>query len=53
MVSLPRVPNCCACASLRTGSLVIGGINLSGCIIMLLCSIAMLAGSGFLVEYLN
>merc|ERR1719431_390540 len=53
MVSLPRVATCCACASLRTGSLIIGAINLAGCILMLLCSLALLAGSASFIQFLD
>ena len=53
MVSLPRVDRCCACASLRTGSLIIGGVNLAGCILMLLCSLALLAGSASFIQFLD
>ena len=49
MVWLPRLADCCACASLRTGTLLIGGLNLAACIIMMLVSFTLMAGSSAIV----
>jgi len=45
MVTLPKVPNCCACASLKTGTLIIGSLNLVASVIGLLIAIGFMAGS--------
>ena len=45
MVALPKLPNCCACASLKTGTLIIGSLNLVASVIGILASIGCMAGS--------
>ena len=45
MVALPKLLNCCVCASLKTGTLVIGSLNLVTSIIFFLASIGFMAGS--------
>merc|ERR1712018_611467 len=35
MVSLPKLTNCCACISLKTGTLIIGFLNLVGALIFI------------------
>ena len=45
MVALPKLPNCCACASLKTGTLIIGSLNLVASVIGILASIGFMAGS--------
>jgi len=50
MVTLPKVPNCCACASLKTGTLIIGSLNLVASVFGILASIGFMAGSTALVD---
>lgn len=50
MVALPKLPNCCAreereCASLKTGTLIIGFLSLVASVISILASISFMAGS--------
>merc|ERR1712203_80940 len=45
MVSLPKLANCCACISLKTGTLIIGFLNLIGSLIFIPVSIALMAGT--------
>ena len=45
MVALPKLLNCCACASLKTGTLIIGSLNLVASIIFFFASIGFMAGS--------
>ena len=45
MVTLPKVPNCCACASLKTGTLIIGSLNLVASVVGILAAIGFMAGS--------
>ena len=45
MVALPKLLNCCACASLKTGTLIIGSLGLVGSVILLLFFIGFMAGS--------
>ena len=45
MVALPKLLNCCACASLKTGTLVIGSLGVVSSIILLFASIGFMAGS--------
>ena len=45
MVSLPKLANCCACISLKTGTLIIGALNDVGSVILILISIGVMAGS--------
>jgi len=45
MVALPKLLSCCACASLKTGTLVIGSLGVVSSIILLLASIGFMAGS--------
>lgn len=49
-MSLPRLPGCCACTSVRTGALIIGGINLAAGLIALLVSFALMACAGAFVS---
>lgn len=46
MVSLPKLSNCCACISLKTGTLIIGALNLVGCVIAIIASIGTMAMAG-------
>jgi hypothetical protein len=50
MVALPKLPNCCACASLKTGTLIIGSLNLVASVIGILASIGFMAGSTALID---
>jgi len=45
MVALPKLLNCCACASLKTGTLIIGSLGVVSSVILLLVSISFMAGS--------
>jgi len=49
MVALPKLLNCCACASLKTGTLIIGSLGLVGSVILLLFFIGIMAGSTALI----
>ena len=42
---LPKLPNCCACISLKTGTLIIGALNLVFCVILCLVSFGCMSGS--------
>jgi len=46
MVSLPKLSNCCACISLKTGTLIIGALNLVACVIAIIASIGTMAMAG-------
>merc|ERR1712107_611361 len=50
MVALPKLANCCACASLKTGTMVIGSLNLAASVIGIIASIGFMAGSTVLVD---
>jgi len=50
MVALPKLLNCCACASLKTGTLIIGSLGLVGSVILLLFFIGFMAGSTALID---
>merc|ERR1712110_517158 len=52
MVALPKLLNCCVCASLKTGTLIIGSLGLVTSVILILASICFMAGPGLLVEQL-
>ena len=45
MVALPRLSNFCCCTSLKTGTLIIGSLNLVASVISILASIGFMAGS--------
>ena len=49
MVSLPKLSNCCACISLKTGTLIIGALNLVGSVICIIASIGTMAMAGLKV----
>jgi len=46
MVSLPKLSNCCACISLKTGTLIIGALNLVAFVICIIASIGTMAMAG-------
>jgi len=46
MVSLPKLSNCCACISLKTGTLIIGVLDLKACVIFIIASIGTMAMAG-------
>ena len=45
MVALPKLQNFCGCTSLKTGTLIIGSLNLVASVIGILASIGFMAGS--------
>ena len=45
MIALPKLLNFCGCASLKTGTMVIGALNLAVSVIGILASIVCMAGS--------
>ena len=45
MVALPKLQKCFGCASLRTGTLIIGALSLVSSLIGILASIGFMAGS--------
>jgi len=45
MVALPKLQKCFGCASLRTGTLIIGALSLVSSLVGILASIGFLAGS--------
>jgi len=49
MVALPKLLNCCACASLKTGTLIIGSLGVVASVILLIVSISFMAGSTALI----
>ena len=49
MVSLPKLSNCGACISLKTGTLIIGALNLVGSVICIIASIGTMAMAGYQV----
>merc|ERR1712083_854080 len=53
MVSLPKLANCCACISLKTGTLIIGFLNLIGSLIFIPVSIALMAGTDAFVDQMR
>merc|ERR1711994_139874 len=53
MVSLPKLANCCACISLKTGTLIIGFLNLIGSLIFIPVSIALMAGKDAFVDQMR
>jgi len=53
MVSLPKLANCCACISLKTGTLIIGALNLIGSLIFIPVSIALMAGTNAFVDQMR
>merc|ERR1711944_258306 len=53
MVSLPKLANCCACISLKTGTLIIGFLNLVGALIFIPISIALMAGKDAFVDQMR
>jgi hypothetical protein len=53
MVSLPKLANCCACISLKTGTLIIGFLNLIGSLIFIPVSIALMAGTDTFVDQMR
>merc|ERR1712018_732164 len=53
MVSLPKLANCCACISLKKGTLIIGFLNLVGALIFIPVSIALMAGKDAFVDQMR
>ena len=53
MVALPKLLNCCACASLKTGTLIIGSLGLVTSVILILASIGFMAGPGLVEQLLD
>jgi len=45
MVALPKLQKCFGCASLRTGTLIIGALSLVSSLVGILASIGFMAGS--------
>merc|ERR1712088_932575 len=50
MVALGKLPNCCACISLKTGTLIIGSLGLVGSVILTLASIGFIASQQWVIE---
>jgi len=53
MVSLPKLSNCCLYASLKTGTLIIGALNLVGSVICILATICLMAGSTAFIDLME
>merc|ERR1712203_1005660 len=53
MVALGKLPNCCACISLKTGTLIIGSLGLVGSVILTLASIGFIASQQWVIEMVD
>jgi len=53
MVALPKLLNCCACASLKTGTLIIGSLGLVGSVILTLASIGFIASQQWVIDMVD
>ena len=50
---LPKLPNCCYCCSLKTGTILIGGLSLVVDVILMLVGLAVFADPGTIVHELD
>merc|ERR1712158_163257 len=53
MVALGKLPNCCACISLKTGTLIIGSLSLVGSVILTLASIGFIASQQWVIDMVD
>jgi len=53
MVALRKLPNCCACISLKTGTLIIGSLGLVGSVILTLASIGFIASQQWVINMMD
>jgi len=52
-LSIPTVEKFCLCLELKTGTIILGVLNLIGCIIGAIVTIAMIVGMAFLTDHVS
>ena len=53
MVAMRKLPNCCACISLKTGTLIIGSLSLVASVILTLASIGFIASQQWVINMMD
>jgi hypothetical protein len=51
-MALPKITNCCAIISLKTGTIIIGSINLAFAVVLSLLCIGVMVGADAMEEYM-